>query len=308
MTTLIVRIFLDIPCLIFVIYYHVSKLKHNKYLQDMLQPLKTNIINGEVLKIYNNVKLDSWEEPKHVIQLSDQSKKLSEFSPVPPASVVSDQYAFRPNMYIYKFNKNQPIHLKQSESSKKYKNKCRNDEEALINSDDKNSPNEYDKNSLHLVWGQKTPTSQYSSETPQFTTVEEQKVTPLFLKNDMGTGAIELRIAIENHKRQFHAVPIMNMSRSSTSLNKIADDDGEESSEENSSFLRIEEEVNVIPGIKTNPIYENSELSESGPRSHASSLLKRTSLSLDHPNNCDDTNVEIPILYEGVCVLIRETF
>ena len=267
----------------------------------MLQPLKNNIVNGEVLKIYNNVKLDCFDEPKQVIQLSTQNKiRIDTPSGMTtlPLATTNETVVIKPNTYFYKFNKNQPISLKQSDRFQKYsnKNKCCNDEEALINVDDKNSI-EYNKNALHLVWGQKAPDSQLDNEVfsePQ-QAVEEQKVTPLYLKNDCETGAIELRIAIENHRRQFFAVPIINCPSGSSSSLEAKESD--EHTDENLSLLRIEEEANVVSGLKTNPLFDNSGSTGSETRSSTSSLKR--SLSLDCAKDYDNTKFEIPILHEG---------
>ena len=55
---LVVRVAINIPCITIILVYHLDKSKRNKYLNNMLKPLQQNIMNGEVLKQYNNLKLD----------------------------------------------------------------------------------------------------------------------------------------------------------------------------------------------------------------------------------------------------------
>ena len=56
-----VRTSINLPCITIILVYHVDKTKRNKYLNNMLKPLQQNIMNGEVLKQYNNLKLDQNE-------------------------------------------------------------------------------------------------------------------------------------------------------------------------------------------------------------------------------------------------------
>ncbi len=108
----------------------------------MLQPLKNNIVNGEVLKIYNNIQVDTFEAPKNVIQISDDMTRSTNTT----TTVNSDK--IQGNKYIYNHNANHSIYLKQASS---------NFETAMPKSTIENehllSNTDYNKNALHLVWG-----------------------------------------------------------------------------------------------------------------------------------------------------------
>ena len=55
---LIVRISFNLPCIFFILFYHINLTKKNIYLKNIMMPLKDSIINGDVLKIYNSIKID----------------------------------------------------------------------------------------------------------------------------------------------------------------------------------------------------------------------------------------------------------
>lgn len=58
LVALVVRVTIDLPCIGIILAYHVNRTKRNNFLRNMLKPLKRNIMNGEVLKSYNNLKID----------------------------------------------------------------------------------------------------------------------------------------------------------------------------------------------------------------------------------------------------------
>ena len=56
--SLVFRIIINIPCLIIVLIYYFHKTKRESQLKQMLKPIKQNILNGEMLKRYENVAID----------------------------------------------------------------------------------------------------------------------------------------------------------------------------------------------------------------------------------------------------------
>lgn len=283
-----------------VLCYHAHKIKRNNYLQDMLQPLKNNIVNGEVLKIYNNIKVDEFEKPGSVVQISEQPATVN-------SSVKNNNNMERPNRYIFNHNMNHPIYLRKckeeltpemkSQPFKSIKNYDK--EEALMEN------NEYSMDGLHLVYGK--------PELDEIDLIDES-----IEKNDSEKSlenceilmhhhnidinlpvtkaeSAELLISVENHRRpEGVSSPIFsdsNKLNSTASLDKLMHTPINESFR---NFTRIQQELTQLPGVKKNPIYGSVLPTEREPRV---SLLKR-STSL----NCKigyERDVNIPIEYEG---------
>ncbi|RNA14794.1 hypothetical protein BpHYR1_039237 [Brachionus plicatilis] len=55
---LVVRVTINMPCIAIVLAYHVNRTRRNNFLQKMIKPLKRDIMNGKVLKSYNNLDLN----------------------------------------------------------------------------------------------------------------------------------------------------------------------------------------------------------------------------------------------------------
>jgi len=52
---LLIRICLDLPCIFFILIYHINISKKNAYLRNIMLPLKDSIINGDVLKVKKKI-------------------------------------------------------------------------------------------------------------------------------------------------------------------------------------------------------------------------------------------------------------
>ncbi|CAF1023794.1 unnamed protein product [Brachionus calyciflorus] len=86
---LVVRVTIDLPCIGIILAYHINRTRRNNFLKKMIKPLKKNIMNGEVLKSYNNLDtsfsyplVNSMPEPLVINTKSPVEKNHSEkFSP-----------------------------------------------------------------------------------------------------------------------------------------------------------------------------------------------------------------------------------
>jgi hypothetical protein len=112
---LVIRVSIDIPCIAIIVLYFLNKSKRKKYLNNMLKPLQENIINGEVLKQYNNLKLDQ-TMAKTVYDQKNQPNKFPAFVPMPhrehvthlinasePPHLVQKKLQTNPNRVYYRF-------------------------------------------------------------------------------------------------------------------------------------------------------------------------------------------------------------
>jgi hypothetical protein len=72
--SLVFRIIINIPCLIIVLIYYFHKTKRESQLKQMLKPIKQNILNGEMLKRYENVAIDEIKDSNN----NDQQSTLNE--------------------------------------------------------------------------------------------------------------------------------------------------------------------------------------------------------------------------------------
>lgn len=53
------RVTIDLPCIGIILAYHINRTRRNEFLKKMLKPIKRDILNGEVLKSYNNLDIDT---------------------------------------------------------------------------------------------------------------------------------------------------------------------------------------------------------------------------------------------------------
>ncbi len=252
----------------------------------MLQPLKNNIVNGEVLKIYNNIQVDSFEPPKNVIHISNELTRSSHTSDM-------NNNDNKKNRYIYKHNANHSIYLKQVASAEpsrhhsviQNKPKIRIEHEPLITNAD------YDKNALHLAWDK--PVRQLDAPKHLQTYFENDQENQEILMHHHNLDSEKLQqFSVENHKKvNVSLFPLLDNSKprlyrpnSTSSLDKLKIDNVRHQ-------MKIQQELGQLPGVKTNPIYE-SLLNEP----EKSKVRRSTSL------NCKtdfDSDVNIPIEYEG---------
>lgn len=116
-------------------------------------PLKDSIINGDVLKIYNSIKIDNFDMPANVYQSlpshlnSDTSQDLSYIneSKLTVKNNQSLKKAVNANTYFYRFSpyKNYSVKLKPTQTEAK---------NTHVLQQSLNGNKTYDVNALHLVW------------------------------------------------------------------------------------------------------------------------------------------------------------
>jgi len=141
-------------------------------LKNLITPLKDSIINGEVLKIYNSIKIDNFELPPDIYHSlpnhlttanATEATKSPNFTHKFPvikntgSVTFSDQTAQpKSNTFFYKMSPNQhySIHLKPSEMTDAV-DSVQSDQTLNETNILKSNKNNYDLNALHLVWGDK---------------------------------------------------------------------------------------------------------------------------------------------------------
>ena len=217
--------------------YHIKKTKRSNYLHDMLRPIKNNIINGEALRIYNNLNIDSVEQPSQTNQeIYIESHHESN------ASNKTQSNPFG-NTYVYKFsqNANHSVYLKPANTSLRF---------IRFETDKSNSftSNDYDQNALHLVWGidNNNNIAQKANKASESET-DQVAVTPQVLVSNQ-------RQEQSNLNRVF--------SLSSPTLNRILESATVEHHTHLDSFKN---QIKLVPGTTTNPLFEAS-IDESDPR------------------------------------------
>lgn len=134
----------------------------------MIEPLKDSIINGDVLKIYNSIKIDNFELPHDVYQSlpahhltapnAESTKSPNVMHKFPaikhPATVTFSDQAAQPksNTFFYNLspNQNYSIKLKPSQLDDAL-DAAQSSSQQNQNETNQKSKN-YDPNALHLVW------------------------------------------------------------------------------------------------------------------------------------------------------------
>lgn len=167
---LIVRVCFNLPCVLFILIYHINVTKKNVYLKNLMMPLKDSIINGDVLKIYNSIKIDNFEVPSEMhhsmpVNLNHSATSASmandasmshahnTSNQIKASAVVTfsdrklDEYNYKPNTYFYRFSphKNYSIQLKPAQH--------------MPVDDCQETSQTNDLNALHLVWNNNMKTN-----------------------------------------------------------------------------------------------------------------------------------------------------
>ena len=215
----------------------------------MLQPIKNNIINGEALRIYNNLNIDSFDQLSQTPPNGDLSTNQEIYIDSHHETNASNKPQPNPfgNTYVYKFsqNANHSVYLKPANTSLKF---IRFDAEKSNPQTNSFTSKDYDQNALHLVWGvdnnnniTQPAKKEIESETEQVT------LTPQAL--------------VMNHRHEK-----INLNRvfslSSPTLNRILESATVEHHHQLDSFKN---QIKLVPGTTTNPLFEAS-IDESDPR------------------------------------------
>lgn len=250
----------------------------------MLQPLKNNIVNGEVLKIYNNIKLDPFEQPTNNCQVSNPltHQHSEDINPV-------SQNTNAPNRYLYRFSNNQAIYLKEVKNIAKTEDQLVH--KKTIPQQDKTIENfNYDKKALRLTWG-KNPTSIQSqdqlnviNETCEDSFTNDEIIAHHYYKENAYTRSENKLIDDLN---SVSSRP--NYQNDSISVDAVFN---QKQHIENSNYIQMmQNEFNKLPVVKANPLYMHN------ITQNCQKQLPRRSNSLS--NKAIEQDMDIPIEYEG---------
>ena len=152
---------MDLQCIFCVLLYHIKRTKRNTYLTNILKPLKQDIVSGEVLRLYNNIKVDNCDQQMNYTQTNNNpNMNLYRLSGLPNMPIIDnyspslEKYANMQNQEMNENNLTDPnAFLYQFLHGNEYSMQF----EMPLNEDTPNQSHlinpQYNPDNLHLVWG-----------------------------------------------------------------------------------------------------------------------------------------------------------